>query len=603
MRDPIYLSLKYWKIILILLFTVVILTACGGSSSESEDSNNVITQQNFAPIRVNAGADISLNEQESANIFGGSSGGNGAISYAWEASSDIVIEHPDVSLSNATLIAPTLTQERDYEVTLVASDTAGNQQTDSFILTVLPVNSAPIARISANQIARYRSPNYPDNSYPVNSQILLDASASTDEDSPANLNPIKSYSWQQIAGPSLLAGVPTSQANLNLLAPALASTQEAVIRLTVTDQEDAIATADLTITLLAESETLPEVSMTPINNVFWGERTFLQAKASSLSHNARPFLYQWSAILPSNFAIQMDDTQSASTFAVLTTTDELESTSQDSTQLSYQITATDSFRNTATQTMTSVVFSPVVAKLNDTGVVQFASAGRLDGGNGFDYDFAGQDADFGADRQSLSEVKSKVGDGEQGFDFTGLDSNGNPVSDTQIPSCVRDNITGLIWQQKTNNQNTALSESTQLFSWYFEENTGGFNGNINADSDACNVANAQCNTQDYLEQVNAQGLCGFFDWRLPSPTELQSILHYGKVASVLVDEAYFPFLDLSLTGSVETAELWYWTSQPSADGISNDQAQNAWAIDFASGEDGFLPKAELARIILVRAGR
>ncbi|MCP4234659.1 MAG: DUF1566 domain-containing protein, partial [Aestuariibacter sp.] len=49
--------------------------------------------------------------------------------------------------------------------------------------------------------------------------------------------------------------------------------------------------------------------------------------------------------------------------------------------------------------------------------------------------------------------------------------------------------------------------------------------------------------------------------------------------------------------------LWYWTSLPSADGVSNDAAQNAWAIDFISGVDNFLNKSSAASIRLVRAGR
>lgn len=605
MREHAYLVFKYWKFICILALTMLILTGCGGGGSDSNEESPTPVEP-IAPISVNAGANISLNEQERVAIFGGSSGGNGNITYAWQAASEISIDHPDTSLTNAILNTPILTQQTDYQISLVASDSAGNQQSDSFTLTVIPVNLNPSAAVSVNRIA-----NYAIASFPVTSQIVLDGSASDDPDTPAGLAAIKAYSWQQITGPNLLAGINSNSARLSLLAPALDTSQEAMFRLTVTDQEDATASSDISINLLAQNETQPEVIVAKVNNVFAGERVLLQANASSLSGSAAPFSVMWQQGAPINMNVQINDAESFSTFALATHANQ----NPQNTELTIQATVTDSFRNTVVGTISTQVYAPVTARINDTGVLQFAQQGLI--GQAFNPLFAGQDADYGVDRQAIEQAISKVGAGQQGFDFTGLDNNGNPVEGAQSPACVRDNITGLIWQSQTLNQNEALepdtqssdlNESAQLFTWYFEENTGGFNGVVNDNSNACNVASAQCNTKDYIDAVNTQGLCGFFDWRLPSAEELQSIVHYGQADGPMVDSVYFPHMAASNNSEdsmapIQASQLWYWTSQASADGISNDQAQNAWAIDFNSGEDGFLLKSESLRAILVRAGR
>lgn len=602
MREHIYFVFKYWKIICLVALTMLIFTGCGGGGSD-EGQESPAPVAPVEPIIVNAGANISLNEQESVAIFGGSSGGNGSITYAWQAAAEISIEHPDTSVTNATLTAPILTQQTDYEISLIATDTANNQQSDTFILSVIPINLNPTAIVNVNQI-----PNYNMASFPITSQIVLDGSASTDNDAPLGQAAIKAFSWQQITGPNLLAGINSNLATLSVIAPALSESQEAIFRLTVTDQEDAIDTTDFSISLLAERETKPEVLVAQINNVFVGERILLQANATSLSSAAAPYTVIWQDVSATNTEIQINDNTSFNTFAVATNANQLNVI----TEITLQARVTDSFRNTVLGSISAQLYAPVMPRINDTGVLDFAQAGTI--GQGYQLLYAGQDADYGADRQSIEQALNKVGNGQQGFDFSGLDDNGNPVNDVQASICVRDNITGLIWQSQTLNQSTLpdpnslqnsdLNQSNQLFTWYFEENTGGFNGVTNANSDACNIVSGQCNTKEYIDTINTQGLCGFFDWRLPNPEELQSIVHYGKTEGAMVDEVYFPHMAAtSATGGSQTSELWYWTSQASADGISNDQAQNAWAIDFSSGEDGFLLKSQALRVILVRAGR
>lgn len=193
-------------------------------------------------------------------------------------------------------------------------------------------------------------------------------------------------------------------------------------------------------------------------------------------------------------------------------------------------------------------------------------------------------------------LKKPVG-WEQGFDFTRLDATGDEVDDdTSSWGCVRDNITGLIWGSKTDFLTTTLHSNNYSYSWYQSNEDGDFYGDESGAAANCSVSN--CITQQFITEVNSQGLCNFRDWRLPTHNELLSILHLGQTVAPVIDTAYFP----STTDSL-IAPVWYWTQVQSADGFNNEQAQNAWAIDFSSGNDNFLNKSTAGRVRLVRAGR
>ena len=72
-------------------------------------------------------------------------------------------------------------------------------------------------------------------------------------------------------------------------------------------------------------------------------------------------------------------------------------------------------------------------------------------------------------------------------------------------SCVRDDVTGLIWEGKTDDDGMRDKDNTYT----------------NLGNSAANDASA------YVAAVNANELCGFGDWRLPSVSELQGIADFG----------------------------------------------------------------------------
>jgi hypothetical protein len=86
---------------------------------------------------------------------------------------------------------------------------------------------------------------------------------------------------------------------------------------------------------------------------------------------------------------------------------------------------------------------------------------------------------------------------------------------------VKDNVTGLIWEVKTDDD--AYGDKDQTFTWE--------------------------GTRDLIDQLNRDKFGGRDDWRLPNIKELQSILDYKRHAPT-IDPAIFP----------ETLSGWYWSS-------------------------------------------
>lgn len=170
----------------------------------------------------------------------------------------------------------------------------------------------------------------------------------------------------------------------------------------------------------------------------------------------------------------------------------------------------------------------------------------------------GQDALYGRDVTDYDNT-----DGHAGFSFTKLDANGNPLTAVAAQwRCVQDNVTGLVWQIKTNDG--GLHDQSRQYSWYEPDNSrnGGFVGYENC-------TNGICNTHAYVQAVNAEGYCGHQDWRLPTRQELLGIVNYDRF-NPAIDTRYFP--------DVQNGNRLFWSSSPNA-----DFSYYAWYVDFGYG--------------------
>ncbi|AOW11978.1 hypothetical protein LPB072_02990 [Hydrogenophaga crassostreae] len=136
------------------------------------------------------------------------------------------------------------------------------------------------------------------------------------------------------------------------------------------------------------------------------------------------------------------------------------------------------------------------------------------------------------------------------------------VGSNQLTSCVRDNVTGLIWEGKETNDTRAGS-------------------NVYT-----NLGNGLANdTSGYVAAVNTANLCGFSDWRVPARHELIGIVDFGRVAAPSINTIWFP----------NTAETDYW----GVGSLSTD-ANVACYVSFAGRKSGCSARTDAKAVRLVR---
>lgn len=130
-------------------------------------------------------------------------------------------------------------------------------------------------------------------------------------------------------------------------------------------------------------------------------------------------------------------------------------------------------------------------------------------------------------------------DGKLGFSYS-------LVGNYAKTECVKDNITGLMWEGKPT---SGVRAATNAYTNYGDKRSG--------DATA------------YVDAVNATVLCGYSDWRLPTADELQSLVDYGVASpGPTIDTSWFP----------NTQNISYWSSSPIM-----ASARDGWVVNFGVG--------------------
>lgn len=216
--------------------------------------------------------------------------------------------------------------------------------------------------------------------------------------------------------------------------------------------------------------------------------------------------------------------------------------------------------------------------LNDTGITDCFGMGA----GGFpcpQSSFTLQDGDVGRD-----DTHDDDADGHAGFSFTKLDASGNDLAAVATSwQCVRDEVTGLIWEVKTDD--SGLQDKDHTYTWYLPDPAP--NGGDPGVADGGSCSGSDCDTYHYVNAVNQQILCGASDWRLPTVFELQGIVDYSTLDPA-IDSGYFPY----------TISSAYWSGSPFADNPSY-----AWYVYFFNGDSDYNLKSFIFYVRLVRGGQ
>lgn len=561
---------------LCFLLTITIwLFSCSGGGLDSE------TNEPRPSVIVNAGADKSVDENTTVTLSADAVGQTAVLIYSWRVSPNLSILQGSANEAFATFVAPTTTKTVEYTFTLEVSDEAGNKGSDTVIYTILPMNLSPTALIEASQFS-----GMPTNQYPAGVQVILAGNESFDPDENGINQAVVQYQWQQTSGAEVLEGISTDGDSLAFITPVLETSNSLSFSLTVTDAEGAQSSQTITLNVQSASDTLPIVNAGLDHQVLSGESIILNGLASTSVEAAKPLTYRW--LTDSELKPTIDDINQLATFAVAPKV-------TSSQTMTFSLEVKDAAGNIVLDSINVNVRPMLIRPLNDTGVIQQATLNQNLSIHQSDY--PGQDGQRGQDIIAANGLLEKAGQGEQGFDFTRLDAVGDEVDDTALAwSCVRDNVSGLIWEVKQPAASSNLHSSSHTYTWYLAEQEGDPTGTQSSSLTQCSLT--ECNTSAYVEAVNAEGLCNFHDWRIPSHQELLSIVHFGRNEAPMVDPVYFPNTTESLGDPV-----WYWVNQSSADGTPDELSRTAWALDFASGNDNFLLKSTPSHIRLVRAGR
>ena len=130
--------------------------------------------------------------------------------------------------------------------------------------------------------------------------------------------------------------------------------------------------------------------------------------------------------------------------------------------------------------------------------------------------------------------------------YTKLDAEGDDLPDSATEwSMVRDNVTGLIWEVKTDDG--SIHDKDTWYTWQ--------------------------NAQDvFIAELNSSSFGEHSDWRVPTIKELASIIDYGKITPN-IDANYFP-------NTLCKEASYYWSSTTDA-----SRTSYAWGIFFCYGHN------------------
>ena len=581
-------QLKLWRHILASLLAAGLLAGCGSGDSAQpvgdgatsggdtgdtgDGGTDPVTDEpgdtpNIAPV-ANAGVDQSALAGTTIYLPGSGEDSDGTIaSYEWvqvEGTSAII---NNTTAATTTVSLPLVGAAEDLTFSLTVTDNDDASHTDEVTISLF---------VEADQVT---------NAKPV-ADAGADVVVSTgDEVGLSGLGDdldgvITSYVWQQSDG----ATVALENANTStpsFMAPEVDGFETFTFVLTVTDDGGATAADDVNVevfSLMVPPEnvdavatpgtitlTWDEVPGAETYNLYYAEESFEGDELANYARRAGGTL----VVGIDSLSYELDSPNTITEFYFVVTA----------------VRGSDESDGSEEVTVASEVGILVGATdlLNDTGFDTCATA--LEAGRLCPIDsFKEQDGDNGRDSEASEGTLEKSGSGRAGFDFFKVDAKGKPLaSGAEEWDCVFDNRTGLLWEVKKSSDGLDLQSTASKFTWYINDSSiNGGDPGTETGGTSCNL-NGDCNTTAYIAAINAENLCGYSNWRLPTVMELTSIIDHGAVQPA-VDTDFFPLAQTLLA---------YWTQTVYANG------GDAWAVEFNTGTVGRRARSSEAYVRLV----
>jgi hypothetical protein len=153
--------------------------------------------------------------------------------------------------------------------------------------------------------------------------------------------------------------------------------------------------------------------------------------------------------------------------------------------------------------------------------------------------------------------------------YTKLDADGNDLPDSALSwAMVRDNVTGLIWEEKTDDG--SIHDKLNTYNWYYAGD-------------------------EFVEVLNSTVFGGFDDWRLPTIKELAYLVEFSGSTPPYINTNYFANLPSPVTD-------YYFPTYWSCDTDASD-TEKAFSITFEIGTDRSALKGGLLFVRAVRGAQ
>jgi hypothetical protein len=144
-----------------------------------------------------------------------------------------------------------------------------------------------------------------------------------------------------------------------------------------------------------------------------------------------------------------------------------------------------------------------------------------------------------------------------------------------------------MWENKTDDN--GLRDKDHTYTWYNTDTTNN-GGNAGTENGGTCSGGTGCDTQTYVTDVNAIGLCGYTNWRMPTVEELQGIADMWR-ANPAIDPTYLPTMG-------NPGGIYRYRSSTS---LSSD-ASYAWDVVFTRGLDASDNDKSIANAVRLVSG-